>query len=169
MERGSQKLLISVSKDTLMKVWDLSTQHCIQTVVGHRCEIWSLAILSPSASDTGAGGDLSSVRVVTGGADDLLRGYRLHIPTNSSDNDAKGEGEAEKEPSNARNVADVSSSVLLGDDEKVLEYYGCVRRVPAAAIGKGVAGSVDKCARLEFNVSGTILAAQSSGKIVEVC
>lgn len=27
-----------------MKLWDLTTQHCIQTVVAHRSEIWSLAI-----------------------------------------------------------------------------------------------------------------------------
>jgi len=27
-----------------MKLWDLSTQHCVQTVVAHRSEIWSLDI-----------------------------------------------------------------------------------------------------------------------------
>ena len=27
-----------------MKLWDLSTQHCIQTIVAHRSEIWSLDI-----------------------------------------------------------------------------------------------------------------------------
>lgn len=27
-----------------MKVWDLSTQHCVQTIVAHRSEIWSLDI-----------------------------------------------------------------------------------------------------------------------------
>lgn len=29
-----------------MKVWDLSTQHCMQTVVAHRAEIWSMDISS---------------------------------------------------------------------------------------------------------------------------
>ncbi|KAI6047282.1 WD-repeat-containing protein [Pisolithus marmoratus] len=37
-------ILLTVSKDTLMKVWDLSTQHCMQTVVAHRAEIWSMDI-----------------------------------------------------------------------------------------------------------------------------
>ncbi|KAJ3511496.1 hypothetical protein NLJ89_g4068 [Agrocybe chaxingu] len=37
-------LLLTASKDTFMKVWDLSTQHCTQTVVAHRSEIWSLDI-----------------------------------------------------------------------------------------------------------------------------
>ncbi|EIN10729.1 WD-repeat-containing protein [Punctularia strigosozonata HHB-11173 SS5] len=37
-------LLLTASKDTLLKVWDLSTQHCIQTVVAHRSEVWTLAV-----------------------------------------------------------------------------------------------------------------------------
>ena len=27
-----------------MKLWDLSTQHCVQTVVAHRAEVWSLGL-----------------------------------------------------------------------------------------------------------------------------
>jgi U3 small nucleolar RNA-associated protein 12 len=38
--------LISASKDTLCKIWDLTTHHCIETVVGHRSEIWSTALSS---------------------------------------------------------------------------------------------------------------------------
>lgn len=29
-----------------MKLWDLSTQHCVQTVVAHRAEVWSLGLNS---------------------------------------------------------------------------------------------------------------------------
>ena len=28
--------LVSSSTDTLLKVWDLTTAHCVQTIVGHR-------------------------------------------------------------------------------------------------------------------------------------
>ena len=58
---GRDDLLVSASKDTLMKVWDLETQHCIQTCVGHRCEVWSM--------DISPGGD----RLVTGSSDNQLR------------------------------------------------------------------------------------------------
>ncbi|KAH7922440.1 WD40 repeat-like protein [Leucogyrophana mollusca] len=37
-------LLLTTSKDTLLKLWDLTTQHCIQTVVAHRSEIWTMDI-----------------------------------------------------------------------------------------------------------------------------
>lgn len=32
---SSQKI-ISSSKDSFIKIWDLQTQHCVQTIVGHR-------------------------------------------------------------------------------------------------------------------------------------
>ncbi|RPD67061.1 WD40 repeat-like protein [Lentinus tigrinus ALCF2SS1-7] len=34
--------LLTASKDTFLKLWDLSTQHCIQTVVAHRSEVWTM-------------------------------------------------------------------------------------------------------------------------------
>ncbi|KAI0049634.1 WD-repeat-containing protein [Auriscalpium vulgare] len=37
-------LILTSSKDTFIKIWDLATQHCIQTVVAHRAEVWTLDI-----------------------------------------------------------------------------------------------------------------------------
>ncbi|SJX61232.1 related to DIP2-Dom34p-interacting protein [Sporisorium reilianum f. sp. reilianum] len=36
--------LLSTSKDGLLKLWDLSLQHCVETVVHGSTEIWSLAV-----------------------------------------------------------------------------------------------------------------------------
>lgn len=36
--------LVTASKDTFVKVWDLSTQHCVQTQVAHRSEVWSIEV-----------------------------------------------------------------------------------------------------------------------------
>ena len=41
---GGRLLLVSGSKDTLVKVWDLSVRSCLQTIVGARTEVWSLAV-----------------------------------------------------------------------------------------------------------------------------
>jgi WD40 repeat protein len=38
----SPGFLLSASKDTFLKLWDLSTQHCAQTIVAHRMEIWTV-------------------------------------------------------------------------------------------------------------------------------
>ena len=36
--------VVTASKDSFLKVWDLSTQHCVQTTLTHRAEVWSLDI-----------------------------------------------------------------------------------------------------------------------------
>jgi len=98
MQKGDRKFLISGSKDTLLKVWDYETRSCIQTIVGHRSEIWSLAILThPSDPDR--------IRVFTGSADELIRGYL--VDTTVTDEAAVNETE-------------------------ILKYYGGVQRSSGA-------------------------------------
>ncbi|KAF5835893.1 quinon protein alcohol dehydrogenase-like superfamily [Dunaliella salina] len=36
--------LVSSSKDSLVKAWDLDTQHCCQTLTGHKGEVWALDV-----------------------------------------------------------------------------------------------------------------------------
>ena len=48
---------------SLCQVWDISTQHCIQTIVGHRCEIWSLVVHHSTKSSKDRDADGTSGRV----------------------------------------------------------------------------------------------------------
>ena len=41
---SGSSFVVTASKDSLLKVWDLSTQHCVQTTIAHRAEVWSLDI-----------------------------------------------------------------------------------------------------------------------------
>lgn len=54
-------LLISSSKDCLVKVWDVDSGTCAQTLVGHRSEVWSLDV------------DASGSLLVSGASDGHLR------------------------------------------------------------------------------------------------
>lgn len=63
LQQGNK--LISCSKDSHVRVWDLDTQHCSQTLVGYRGEVWALA-LDPTQS-----------RLVTGSADVDLQMYEV--------------------------------------------------------------------------------------------
>lgn len=56
---------MSSSKDGLVKVWDLDTQHCCQTLAGHKAEVWSL--------DANAAG----TRVACGSTDNEIRLYAV--------------------------------------------------------------------------------------------
>ncbi|KAF8605289.1 WD-repeat-containing protein [Ceratobasidium sp. AG-I] len=40
----NETFLITAAKDTFLKLWDLSTQHCVQTQVAHRSEVWSMEV-----------------------------------------------------------------------------------------------------------------------------
>ena len=61
----SRGLLFSSSKDTHVKVWQLDIQSCIQTIVGHRHQVWSLDV-SPDET-----------RLITGSADTELKLWDL--------------------------------------------------------------------------------------------
>ena len=65
LQQGNK--LISCSKDSHVRVWDLDTQHCSQTLIGYRGEVWALA-LDPTQS-----------RLVTGSADVDLQVYEVLI------------------------------------------------------------------------------------------
>jgi U3 small nucleolar RNA-associated protein 12 len=63
---SGQGRLASSSKDELVKVWDLDTQHCCQTIACHGGEIWALDV------------DFSQKRLAVGAADSELRVYAVH-------------------------------------------------------------------------------------------
>jgi U3 small nucleolar RNA-associated protein 12 len=126
---SDEEFLVSGSKDTLLKVWDLTSHTCLQSIVGHRCEVWSLAVIKSHDSEI----DMkTSYRVLTGSSDDLIRGYRIKLQTDLEQVDP-------------------------GSVDDILEYYGSVKR-----------GSGDRCSSLTLSSSGKLLAAQSTGKVVEV-
>lgn len=67
-----------------MKLWDLSIQHCVQTLVAHRSEVWSMAADS-------VGRDL----IFTGSGDGELKAWRV-------DYDALAQGMQETESGEVR-------------------------------------------------------------------
>ena len=60
------QLIASASKDGFVKLWDMDTQHCVQTIVSHRAEVWALL-----ASPHGGG------RIITGSSDVQLRMWEV--------------------------------------------------------------------------------------------
>jgi U3 small nucleolar RNA-associated protein 12 len=49
--------ILSTGKDTLIKLWDLSTQHCVETHVAHHGECWTMALMPDSRGCITAGQD----------------------------------------------------------------------------------------------------------------
>ena len=74
--------LLSTSKDTYMKLWDLATQHCIQTVVVGRGEVLSAAVREEAeASKEGEDGEEAEeagrVIIITGTGDGEARVWAI--------------------------------------------------------------------------------------------
>ncbi|KAG0123733.1 hypothetical protein HOY82DRAFT_582102 [Tuber indicum] len=77
VEGGSAEgWLVSTGKDTLIKLWDLTTQHCVETHVAHHGECWAMA-LSPDERGcitAGNGGEMKVWAVDTAGLTSRVKG-----------------------------------------------------------------------------------------------
>lgn len=143
---GRAEHLITASKDTFLKVWDLATQHCVQTIVGHRAEVWSI--------DVSPAGD----RVVSGSSDRMLRLWRVK---GAADGEVDGGDDDDAEPAAAAAAAagagGAEAPPVPGVDLSVLEPMGSVARV-----------ATDRVATVAFRHDGALVACQSVGKALEV-
>lgn len=85
----------------------MSTQHCIQTIVGHRCEIWSLTLVPmPRQESDEVALQTQDYLVLTGCSDEMIRGYVIQ---SSVDQTSK------------------NPSLELSDDLEVLKYVGSMQ------------------------------------------
>jgi U3 small nucleolar RNA-associated protein 12 len=130
-DRG-RRLLLSASKDTQLKVWCLDSRTCLQTLLGHRCEIWSLALLRPPGESSPTAGAFAAM-VVTGASDGVLRGFSV------------------------KQTAVREAVATTPEEEEVLVEAGTVPCSPGH----------DRCVRLQVSPTGGLLAAQSSGRLVD--
>ncbi|CAG8534966.1 1195_t:CDS:10 [Dentiscutata erythropus] len=80
--------ILSSSKDTLLKLWDLSTQHCMETVVAHRSEIWDFDI-SKDETLIVTGSDDSEMKLWTIDHDVLAQGLESESTLNDESTEIK--------------------------------------------------------------------------------
>ncbi|KAF9006480.1 WD-repeat-containing protein [Cyathus striatus] len=92
--------LITSAKDTFLKLWDLTTQHCIQTVVAHRSEIWTIDI------------NLEQDLLFSGSGEGELKGWKI-------DRTALSEGLKETETGEVAKVIHPISSLPLSAKHRV--------------------------------------------------
>jgi U3 small nucleolar RNA-associated protein 12 len=132
--------LASCAKDELLKVWDLDTQHCCQTVVGHRGEVWAMDV------------DPSGTRLATGATDAEVRLYKV-------DADA-GAGAGAGAGGAGGDGAAAGAGGGGGGAVEVLTPMGSLRRAAserAATVRFGAAPG-----------GGVLLACQGAGRVTEV-
>ena len=70
-DKSKPSHLVSSSKDTFVKIWDLQAQYCVETIVGHRAEVWSFDI------------DPGEKRMVTLSTSTELRVWKIHLASDT--------------------------------------------------------------------------------------
>lgn len=138
--------IISSSKDGLLRVYDVETQHCVQTVVGHRAEVWAMSV------------DPSHTLLMTGSVDAEIRAFKLNHDSGAArvaQVPSGGDGKAAKTKSGELEV-----SFEDENEQKMLQALGSVQRQSAAArvgaihieVSRGetfaIVSAVDKSAEL---------------------
>ncbi|KAF7352875.1 WD-repeat-containing protein [Mycena venus] len=97
---SSSGLLLSASKDTFLKLWDLSTQHCVQTIVAHRSEIWTMDV------------DSEQNLVFTGSGEGELKAWKL-------DHDAFADGLKETDTGEITKMIQSVANLPLSSNHRV--------------------------------------------------
>ncbi|KAI9143590.1 WD40-repeat-containing domain protein [Paraphysoderma sedebokerense] len=147
--------IISSSKDTLVKLWDLSTTHCVETLVAHRAEVWSMDlryISSEEAENDSLSMNVpikSSCMLVTGGADSELKVWKLDLELAQKLLDS---------PDSERGESDSTNMAIDGEiQRRAITFYGSLQRQ-----------SKDRVVTLQFHPNGKYFAVQAADKVVEI-
>jgi U3 small nucleolar RNA-associated protein 12 len=137
-----RRYLISSSKDTLLKVWELETQHCVQTLVGHRSEVWSFDI------------NQQHTRLVTGAATRTLRFYSIRMLGNS-------------QPADEKEIQQDSIEVPHSMGVLLLPHIFSSQGICIEHIGDIERRSKERVIQLQYNPQGDMLACLASDKTIE--
>ncbi|KAJ2470368.1 beta transducin [Coemansia sp. RSA 2322] len=122
LNASSSGYIITSSKDTLVKLWDLRARHCVQTLVTHRSEVWALAV-SPDGR-----------LLVTGTSDQNLRVWTLDLAKlDSMETDGSNRGSADEAARSWEAIAEYGS-IQRASRDRVVElkfhlsglYLGCL-------------------------------------------
>jgi U3 small nucleolar RNA-associated protein 12 len=151
LARSPAPILISASKDGLLRVYDVESQHCVQTVVGHHAEVWSMDV------------DPSHHLLVTGSVDAELRTFLLR-PARGPPGDGQASAAASAAAAAATaEVGDTNSTDDGLDVDAVLVDLGAVKRTAAA--GRVVDVTIR---RVHGQVFASICAADKSAELFKI-
>ncbi|KAK0206513.1 WD40-repeat-containing domain protein [Desarmillaria ectypa] len=92
--------LLTISKDTFLKFWDLSTQHCVQTVIAHRSDIWAMDL------------NTNQNLIFTGSGEGELKAWKI-------DHDVLLEGLKETESGEVSKMITPLSSLPLSSNHRI--------------------------------------------------
>ncbi|KAG0235990.1 hypothetical protein BGW41_000577, partial [Actinomortierella wolfii] len=146
--KATDGYIVSSSKDTLIKLWELSTQHCMETLVAHRNEVWDFDVSASEDILVSAGGD-PDIKVWKINPEILKRGLGVgeEATMEAGDNEEK-----QQEDDSEKAQEDAHPGI-----PKAITFYGSIPRQ-----------SKERAITLEFHSSGQFLGCQAADKSIEL-
>jgi len=140
-------VLISSSKDSLIKIWDLEQQHCLHTLTGHRGEVWSFDVMKRPTDPYAL--------LVAGSIDRNLRVWK--IPT-------------EVRNASHSNPEDTDYKTKGTEAGPVVEFVGMIERAAGRKRVHRVRfdNSASGYTRTATNPEACLLFVQSSDRVVDI-
>ncbi|OLY84024.1 WD repeat-containing protein 3 [Smittium mucronatum] len=145
---GEKGFLITSSKDTLVKVWDLEYRHCVQTIVSHKSEVWSIAI-SPDHKT-----------LITGSSESNLKVFKLNLqdsPDPSVPLPSSGTSLSENSYNNSATYSEnLLENLVKKGNKEILVELGFISKQ-----------SKERVTMLQFHPAGILLGCQTNDRMVE--
>ena len=154
--------LVTCGKDAAVRVWDLDTQHCAQTLAHFGAECWSLDV------------DPKGARLVVGTADERLHVFSVFGRGGSSDaSDDDEDVDDEKSTENNRTSAAHVRGDGIGDANDTTRAARAAASIADASALLTPMGFVRRADRsrvstVRFDEQGGFLGVQTAGRAVEV-
>eukprot|EP00485_Elphidium_margaritaceum_P006888 CAMPEP_0202700250 /NCGR_PEP_ID=MMETSP1385-20130828/13437_1 /ASSEMBLY_ACC=CAM_ASM_000861 /TAXON_ID=933848 /ORGANISM="Elphidium margaritaceum" /LENGTH=1055 /DNA_ID=CAMNT_0049357387 /DNA_START=28 /DNA_END=3195 /DNA_ORIENTATION=- len=130
-ESGSQhdqidatEMLLSSSRDTSLKLWSLQTQHCVQTIVGHKHEIWSFDVSKDKQF------------LVSGGAESEV--YVWKIERHSPEQELLSDADSDAAGDDDQHMNEDEDTVISAVSSLRIRALGAVQCATAMGVGKRV-------------------------------
>lgn len=134
-------VVITSSKDTQIKFWDIETQHCFMTVVDHRSDVWALSLVRDNQF------------LVTGCGDSSLNIYKITENEKLTDDDRDNDDDLDYSPLKCKLVgsiqragrgrtvnlvADPTGRVIgcHGTDDMIELFYFCTEEEATTRLAK---------------------------------
>jgi U3 small nucleolar RNA-associated protein 12 len=143
---GGRNVLVTSSRDSLIKFWDLDIQHCFSTLAGHVSEVWDFELIKDGRY------------IISGSGDSELRVWKLTFEEDGVGSEAKVP-EPSMKKLKVEDGEDNKDEATNGSDESNLkiERLGAILR----------AGQ-DKVSHLSIDKSGRLLVCHGSDNTAEL-
>ncbi|KAJ3123182.1 hypothetical protein HK101_006383, partial [Irineochytrium annulatum] len=162
LEGGGCDHVVSAGKDAMVRFWDLKTQHCVETVIAHRGEVWGLEVMTGVSVGDDEGGEAkegegTTFTLITGGSEGDVRVWRVNGAMLAAKLEAATGAAAEDEDEAMAEVASAVAKDGTTSRRRAMQQIGVLERQ-----------SKERVVTIVAHPLGRYLGIQGADRLVEI-